>query len=181
MKKIAVAGLLTAMMSVASAQLYVGGGLGQAHLNLECPANVVCDKTDMGGKVYVGYQITPFLALEGTYFNFGKATLKGPGGSASLKSTAIGVGVAGRAEVHDRLTVVGRLGLATVEAKGAVDTTSLVGSSTYSSPQLYFGAAAEVALAKNIKAFAAADFSKTDLDGESGSVRLLTVGMQYGF
>lgn len=181
MKKIAVAGLLTAVMSVASAQLYVAGGMGQASLKLDCAGAPVCDKTDTGGKVHVGYQITPALALEGTYFNFGKATLKGPGGTASLKSTAIGVGVAGRAEVYDRVTLVGRLGLATVEAKGAVNATTLVGKSTSSTPQLYFGAAAEVALVKNVKAFAAADFSKTELDGESGSVRLLTLGMQYGF
>ncbi|WP_338439505.1 hypothetical protein [uncultured Aquabacterium sp.] len=68
-------------MSVASAQLYVAGGMGQASLKLDCAGAPVCDKTDTGGKVHVGYQITPALALEGTYFNFGKATLKGPGGS----------------------------------------------------------------------------------------------------
>ncbi|TDP81786.1 outer membrane protein with beta-barrel domain [Aquabacterium commune] len=169
------------MMSVASAQLYLGGGMGQARLKLDCSDVVLCDKTDTGGKGYVGYQITPVLALEGTYFNFGKATRKGPGGSASLKSTAIGVGVAGRAEVYKRVTVVGRPGLVTVEAKGAVNAATLVGTSNSSTPQVYFGAAAEVALVKNVKGFAVAHFSKTELDGESGSVRLVTVGLQYGF
>lgn len=181
MKKIAVAGLLTAMMSVASAQVYVGGGVGQTGLSVECPSGVTCEDTDTGGKFYVGYKLTPNLALEGTYFNFGEATARGPGGRGSLKTTAIGFGLAGRAPLSERFTLVGRVGLAQVNAKGSLNTFYSVGADTQSSAQAYFGAAAEFGLAKNLKAFVAADFSKTEYDGESGSVHLLNVGVQYDF
>jgi OmpA-OmpF porin, OOP family len=183
MKKIAVAGLLTAMMSAASAQVYVGGGLGRGHLNVDvtCPATVKCEDTDTGSKLYVGYRITPVLALEGTYFNFGTATVKGPGGNASLKATAIGVGMAGRMAFSDRLALVGRLGLATVEAKGSVDTTTLVGSDSTSTPQVYVGIATEFSMTKSLKVFAAADFSRFEIDDDSGAVSLLNVGLQYDF
>lgn len=181
MKKIAVAGLLTAMMAAASAQVYVGGGVGKTHLNIDCVAGARCEDTDTGGKVYVGYKFNPHLALEGAYFNFGEASATGPGGRASLKTTALGVGLAGRAALSERVTFVGRLGLAQVKADGSVDTVTLVGSDTQTSAQAYFGVAVELLLTKNLKAFAAADFSQTEVDGDSGAVRLLGVGLQYDF
>ncbi|OGA82829.1 MAG: hypothetical protein A2711_10145 [Burkholderiales bacterium RIFCSPHIGHO2_01_FULL_63_240] len=181
MKKIAVAGLLTAMMATASAQVYVGGGIGQTHLNVDCASSVTCDATDTGGKLYVGYKFTPNLALEGTYFNFGEATARGPGGRAALKTTAIGLGLAGRAALSERVSFVGRLGLAQVKADGSVNTVSLVGSDSETSAQAYFGLAVEFALMKSLKAFASADFSQIEVDGDSGAVRLLGVGLQYDF
>jgi len=181
MKKIAVAGLLTAMMATASAQVYVGGGIGQTHLNVDCASGVRCKDTDTGNKLYVGYKFSPTLALEGTYFNFGEATATGPGGRASLKTTAIALGLAGRAPISERISFVGRLGLAQVKADGSLDTVYMVGADTENSAQAYFGLAVEVALIKNLKAFASADFSQTEFDGDSGAVRLLSVGLQYDF
>ena len=181
MKKIAVAGLLTAMMTTASAQVYVGGGIGQTHLNVDCASSVTCDATDTGGKLYVGYKFTPNLALEGTYLNFGEATARRPGGRASLKTTAIGFGLAGRAPLSERFTLVGRLGLAQIRADGTLDTGSMVGSDAQNTAQVYFGVAAEFALTKSLKAFASADFSQTEYDGDTGAVRLLGVGLQYDF
>ena len=181
MKKIAVAGLLTAMMSAASAQVYVGGGVGQTHLNVECPSNVTCEATDTGGKLYIGYKLNPSLALEGTYINFGEATARGPGGRVSLKTTAIGLGLAGRAPMSDRFSLVGRIGLAQVKAQGTLDTVYSIGGEDYNSAQAYFGIAAEFALTQKLRAVASADFSQTEYDGDSGAVRLLSVGLQYEF
>ncbi len=181
MKKIAVAGLLTAMMAVASAQVYVGGGIGQTHLNVDCAAGVKCKDTDTGGKVYVGYEFTPNLALEGTYFNFGAAKATGPGGHASLKTTALGLGLAGRASLAKNFFIVGRLGVAQVKADGSLDTHYMVGSDAQNTAQAYFGIAAEYAVLKNLRVFAAADFSQTEFDGDKGAVRVLNVGLQHDF
>lgn len=184
MKKIAVAGLLTAMMSAASAQLYVGASLGQGHYSfkVDCsPANVKCDDTGTGKKLYIGYQITPVLAWEGTYFSFGKASVKGPGGKAQLEATAVGVGMAARVTVVDGLALVGRLGLATVEAKGKLTTASSLASDSTSSPQVYAGFGAEYSLTNKLKAVATADFTRAETDDGSGDLRLLNVGLQYSF
>ena len=50
-----------------------------------------------------------------------------------------------------------------------------------SSTKLYFGLGVEYALQKNFKVTAGADFTNAEFQGDSGSVRLLSIGAQYDF
>lgn len=116
MKKIAVAGLLTAMMGVASAQVYVGGVIGQSHVNLSCDDyNLGCDKSDTGTKFYVGYKLNPIVALEAAYVDFGKGT-RGFTDSFygdihdSFEASGALVAAAFRYAPHPQLSLVGRVG-----------------------------------------------------------------------
>ncbi len=147
MKKIAVAGLLTALMAGASAQVYVGGTVGVSQLELDCEGATTCDDTGSGSKIYGGYKITPNVSIEAGYINFGKANVKGKG------------------------EVVGF-----VPGYG-----SLNYSETDSTTKAYVGVAAEYAFTKNFKGVASADFTQTEFDGDSGAVRLFSVGVQYDF
>lgn len=194
MKKIALAGLLTAMMATASAQVYVGGVIGQSHINLDCTDyDQGCDRTDTGHKLYVGYKLNPLIALEAAYVDFGKGTRSYTGAYYDgflLRNTVVQerieasgalVAAAFRYAAHPQLSLVGRLGLSMLKTKGSSH--SVVGTYSVSDDSVkpYLGLGVEFALNKNLRITADADFTSAELNGDSGSVRLLGVGVQYAF
>lgn len=196
MKKIAVAGLLTAMMGVASAQVYVGGVIGQSNVNLSCEDyNLGCDKSDTGTKFYVGYKLNPIVALEAAYVDFGKGTRGFTGSyydgfvisSVDVKETVEARGAllaaAFRYAAHPQLSLVGRLGLAVLKTRATMSAPAIDYrySESDDSVKPYFGLGLEFALNKNLRITADADFTNAELNGDSGSVRLLGVGLQYAF
>jgi len=188
MKKIAVAGLLTAMMAAASAQVYVGGAIGQARVNLSCEDfELGCDKSDTGHKLYVGYKFNPMVAIEGAYVNFGKATRRftesGDNVTQKLESTGPIVAAVFRYAAHPQLSLVGRVGVSFLSTKfdQSPPTYAYSGSTTDESVQGYFGFGIEFAMTKNLRLTADADFTTAEVMDEKGSVRLLSMGLQYGF
>ena len=188
MKKIAVAGLLTAMMAAASAQVYVGGAVGQARVNLACADyDLGCDKSDTGHKLYVGYKFNPLIAIEGAYVNFGKGTRgytdSGYNFSESFESSGPIVAAAFRYAAHPQLNLVGRVGVSFLSTKYSGSSTYYWGNSstTDESVKGYLGVGVEFALNKSLRITADADFTTAEVMNEKGSVRLLSVGLQYGF
>lgn len=75
--------LAMAVAASASAQGYVGGGLGWSRVGIDCSGLdgggvvVQCDKTSTGGKLYGGFRVAEQLAVELVYFDWGKATGEG--------------------------------------------------------------------------------------------------------
>ena len=188
MKKIALAGLLTAMMATASAQVYVGGAIGQARVNLACADyDLGCDKSDTGHKLYVGYKFNPLIAIEGAYVNFGKATRghtdSGYRITESFESSGPIVAAAFRYAAHPQLSLVGRVGVSFLSTKynESAQNYPFAYSTTDESVKGYVGVGVEFALNKNLRITADADFTTAEVMNEKGSVRLLSVGLQYGF
>lgn len=188
MKKIAVAGLLTAMMAAASAQVYVGGAVGQARVNLACEDyNLGCDKTDTGHKLYVGHKFNPLIAIEAAYVNFGKATRGYTDGgydiTESFEASGPIVAAAFRYAAHPQLSLVGRVGFSflSTKYKSHGPNYPFGSSTTDESVQGYLGLGVEFALTKNLRLTADADFTTAEVMDEKGSVRLLSAGLQYAF
>lgn len=174
MKKIALAALLAASFGGASAQVYVGGGFGPSHVNIDCPAILGnCDTSDTGYKVYGGYKLNPAVALEVAYVDFGKAKFTG----GSFATDGFLINAAFRHNFTRELNGVARLGVATLDTKLSGPFVSQTDSST----KLYFGLGVEYALQKNFKITAGADFTNAEFQGDSGAVRLLSIGAQYDF
>ncbi len=196
MKKIAVAGLLTAMMAAASAQVYVGGVVGKSHVNLSCEDyNLGCDKSDTGTKFYVGYKLNPTVALEAAYADFGKGTrgftgsyfdgflLRNGDVTESFEARGVLLAAAFRVDAHPQLALVGRLGLAALKTRftQSMPVAAYRYSESDDSVKPYFGLGVEFALNKNLRLTADADFTNAEVNGDSGAVRLLGVGLQYAF
>jgi OOP family OmpA-OmpF porin len=187
MKKIAVAGLLTAMMSVATAQVYVGGVVGQARVNLDCTDYPQCDKSDTGQKLYVGYKFNPMLALEAAYVDFGKGargyTFSGYRVSETVEGQGALVAAAFRYAAHPQLSLVGRVGAAFLKSKWSqtVSTFGEFESESDNSVKPYLGLGIEFSLNKNLRLTAEADFTRAELDDDTHAVRMLGVGLQYVF
>jgi outer membrane protein W len=189
MKKIAVAALLTAMMGAASAQAYIGGVIGRSHLNMECADyNLGCDKSDTGTKLYAGYKFNPLIALEAAYVDFGKGTRGFTDNSFgdihdSFEASGVLVAAAFRYAAHPQLSLVGRVGLSFLKTKFNQTAPDVGGtySASDDSVKPYIGVGIEFALNKNLRLTADADFTTAEVDNNKGSVRLLGVGLQYGF
>lgn len=183
MNKIAFAAALMALTGAASAQLtnkaYIGGAFGPSEVSVECGFGRSCDNSDTGYKVYAGFKVHPQVAIEAGYIDFGKSNINV--GSFNLGSLAVDgflVNAAGRLPLTRELNGVGRLGLAFLDTK--VSGPALV-NRTEGSTKPYFGLGLEYAFTKNFKGSASADFTTGELDGDEGSVRLLSIGVQYDF
>jgi OmpA-OmpF porin, OOP family len=174
-----------ALSSAASAQGYVGLGVGTTNLNADCAGTSSCDKTGTGFKLFGGYKYTPNIAAELVYFDFGKAkaTIPDVGGplNGEIKTSAIGLGAAFMGPFAPEWSGVARLGIARVKGKVSASQGSRSASDSENSTQAYFGLGVGYALSKNASVDLSADFSKSKFSGESGNVRMIGIGLTYGF
>lgn len=183
MNKIALAAGLLALATSASAQLankaYIGGAFGMSNVAVECGFPYSCDNDDTGYKFYAGYKVHPQIAIEGGYIDFGKSNISvGSVGVGSIAVDGFLVNAAGRLPFTRELTGVGRLGLAFVDTKASG---LPYGNRTDGSTNAYFGLGLEYSFNKNLRGTASADFTTGEVAGEEGSVRLLSIGLQYDF
>lgn len=188
MKKMTVTAVLTAMMGVASAQVYVGGVVGQARANLDCADfDLGCDKTDTGLKVLVGHKFNPVLAIEAAYVDFGKAsgafTLSGQRVNAHYEAHGALLAAVIRHAAHPQLSLVGRVGASYLKTKGVgvVPSIDRRVTLTDSSVKPYLGIGLEFSLNKNLRLTADADFTSAELEGDTGALRMLGLGVQYAY
>jgi OOP family OmpA-OmpF porin len=179
----AVATVLAAFSGHASAQWYGGAAGGRAHINLDCAAagDDTCNSSYRGYKAYLGYQSDEVFAVEAGYLNFGryKETL----GSNYIDTKIAGflAAVAFRGTLMPELKVVGRLGITFLDTRvnGSINNT-FYGEAEHSN-RPYFGIGLEYEVMPQIKLTAAADFTKAAYDGQTASMRLLSLGVQGDF
>ena len=184
MKKILLAAALTAVCGLASAQGYAGAIAGLTMINYDGPAGGSKDDSDVGFKIYGGYEVAPNIAIEVGYATLGKA--KGTLGpqTEEIKASAFSVVGAFRFPIADEFTGVGRLGLASVTGK--YSTNALGGKNTSKSAiKLYTGLGLEYAIAKDVKLVGAFDLTNADIEGptgtDSGAVFLIGAGLQAAY
>ena len=96
-------------------------------------ASTTVDSGDAGWRVFAGYQILPWLAVEGAYLDLGKATwssVVAPPGTVdvSLRTTAWTLGVAARYEFVPKFFGYGRISAAWTETRASVSTTGFAES-----------------------------------------------------
>ena len=183
MNKITLAAALLALATSASAQLnnkaYIGGAFGLSNVDVDCAGVASCDNNDKGFKLYAGYKLHPQIAIEGGYIDFGKSNISvGSRGVGSIAVDGFLLNAAGRLPFTRELTGVGRLGLAFVDTKASGWP---YGNRTDGSTNAYFGLGLEYSFSKNLRGTASADFTSGEVAGDDGSVRLLSIGVQYDF
>lgn len=195
MKKIAVAGLLIAMMGAASAQnVYVGGAIGSANLDVDCnearellnSTTTKCSKSRNGYKFHVGYKLNSWLAIEGAYLNYGSVRVQD-----SVSSTFVDVrtevesfaaNLAFRGELGANFSAVGRVGFgqARVSPRGTVRSNTYTINGSSNEDAIHYGLALEYAFNPRFVGFVSADFADIK-DDETGAARLLSAGVQFAF
>ncbi len=181
---------LTAPAHAAGNDAYAGIALGPSELDIDCRGSTSCDTGDTGFKLYVGFELPhaplPRLAFEAAYIDFGTATANYTSlAQHKVEASAVAFDLAIRGNIVPSLTAVGRLGLAYVNAKGTnsggIPLIYVTSSSSNSSLEPHLGLGLELALNKQFKVTGGLDFTSYDTGNESGSARLLSLGVQMGF
>jgi len=161
MKKILLAAALTAVCGVAAAQGYAGALIGIGKLSTDCAAD--CDKSDTAFKAFVGYEVAPGWAIEGSYYSLGKYQVEGD----EAKLSAFGFGGAYRFDLMQDVKGVARVGIAQVKVKGGDSDT-----------RPYLGLGAEYALGDGITISGGWDMVSFP---DSDKVNVFGIGAQVGF
>jgi len=166
--------------SAASAQVYVGGAIGQAHYNDDC-SGLGCDRTPTGYKLFGGYKFNQFVAIEGTYTDYGDFKIS-DGIGTRFSGTSFGIGAAGFYDFHPQWTALGRIGLASNRYKWR-DNEGF--SSRDSKIKPYFGLGVGFRVTPKTTIEAGADFTRLELNNAtaeaSSSVRFLHIGVRQSF
>jgi len=82
----------------AHAQVYAGASLGLSRLNLQCGGTTRCERVGNTYKLFAGYMRTPYLGVEGVYFDQGRARTNASSlalGEQRSEYSSRGVGVFG--------------------------------------------------------------------------------------
>lgn len=185
--KVALAAAALMAGQAALAQGYGGGAFGQSRINIDCDGADTCDKTGTGWKLYGGFRWPMGLAVEGNYFDWGKATASGTDpelgtGTLKVRGTGFGVGVAYFVPFATAWNCVGRLGVARNKGKTTVTLGGLSASETFNSTEPYYGVGCGYSFGNNVTLTAEADFSRVKYaPDEKASTRLFSVGVRWPF
>lgn len=202
------AGLALLASAGASAQGYVGGGIGYSRFDVDCTDIPSCDKSSVGGKLYGGWNFAKDWAAELSYFDWGKATgresldlvgrvrelpLATASGTLSMKlrGTGFGLGIAYFfAPAGSDWSGVLRAGVA--QNKGKLTATADYGDGSSDSmteskrsTQPYLGFGFGFKLSPTLTLTGEADFSriKYRFDGleDRADTQMFSIGVRYAF
>jgi OOP family OmpA-OmpF porin len=185
MKKIIMTAVVASAALLASggalAQGYVGGAIGQSHLDVDCDGATTCDKSDIGFKLFGGYGFGNGLSVEGVYYNLGAAELADGPFRGKFKGYGFGVGLAGTHQFTPLVSGTARLGIASNTAKIEASNGFLSASDDETNTAPYFGLAVGFNVARGLTVEAGIDFTRFEYDGEKADTRLISVGLKYQF
>jgi len=179
---IAAASLAALISTGAMAQGYVSVDGGVSRLNADCTGTIKCDRSGNAFKITAGYVVSPALAVELGYIDFGKAKFSDATVSATAKANGLTVGAAYELALAPEWNFTLRGGVARMKTKisGTVAGEGS-GSASENNTAPYFGLGLNYAVSTSFKVQTGMDFSRAEFDGEKGNVRALTVGARFDF
>ena len=177
---------------------YLGGNIGLSFANIGedaitqniADSSYTDDESDLGYKLFGGYQFNKYFALEGGYFDLGEFNydLSSPTGSASgtLKVMGVNLDALALLPITERFSAFARGGINYAQVK---DSFSSSGSLSFSgtSPKekdfnYKFGAGLEYAMTDTVGFRLEAErYRINDAVGNDGDIDLFSVGFTYRF
>jgi OOP family OmpA-OmpF porin len=113
--------LLGALFSLAAlaqeSRPYLGAALGQSKFKEWCdPTLAACDDKDSTRKLFGGYRFNRYIAVEGSYIDWGEVTATSSGGvNLAADQHSYGIAAVGSLQLGPQFTVFGKLGLLRTE------------------------------------------------------------------
>ncbi len=177
---------LAGLTGLASAQGYVGIGVGQSRIKLDCSGTDTCDKTDTAFRLFGGYQFSPNLALEAAYYDQGKAHLTASDfelGSVGAEFKGHGVGLWGMLTLPlEAVTVFAKVGMVSSSLKlDASSSTFGRASGSERHTRAAWGLGASYGFASQWVARLDYERLRLRFMDEGVSVDLVTLGAHYRF
>jgi OmpA-OmpF porin, OOP family len=183
---------------------YLGAGVGKSRASIDQQQialdlqnagftvnNVSRDRRDDSYKLYGGYQLMPYLALEGGYFDLGEFSFRADtvpmslyAGETSIKG--INLALVGTLPLTDQLSALAKLGLTYNDSDTRFSSNGLVGvnsfnsSTHYTSHQFGVGLAYQLTTALALR-LEAERYRIDDLVGNKGDIDVVTLGLTYRY
>mgnify|MGYP001267342791 CR=1 FL=1 len=150
------------------------------------------DDTDVGFKVFAGYQFNPNFAIEASYLNFGEfesnaqtVVLGEPlAVNSDISVEGFGFALVGKLPIQNGFSVYGKLGLVAWDADIDVRTDTLIGDISFSDGEdgidPFYGVGAEYEIDQLILR---AEFERYDLSegGDDFEIDLISASIGYRF
>lgn len=183
---------------------YLGAGIGKSRASIDQQQiatqlqnagfvvnNVSRDRRDQNYKLFAGYQVLPYLAVEGGYFDLGEFNFQADtvpmslyGGETSVKG--INLALVATLPLTDQLSALARLGLTYNDSDTRFSSNGLVGvngfssSTHYTSHQFGLGLMYQLneALALRLEV---ERYRIDDLVGSNGDIDVITLGVLYRY
>ncbi len=184
---------------------YVGGNVGLSEATIDdkritrslldqgfATASMDDDESDIGYKLFGGYQFNRYVALEGGYFDLGKfsftATTTGPDGTLNgdIALNGVNADVVGFLPLGEKLAVTGRVGANYARAKASFSGTGAVTvldpSPSNRDTGYKFGLGLQYDVTESLGLRAEAErYRIDDTVGNKGDVDLYSAGLVYRF
>lgn len=190
--------------SMAAAQIYVGGSIGQSRTSfdnndysLATPGIAESQsRSKTAYKLYAGYELSKSVAIEAGYADLGEPkynySTAGLSGSATADQSALFVAAKGTVALNDRFGVFGKLGITRnkTEVTAATDNAAVNAalgwpvSDSKTKTRVLFGIGAEYSLNKNVSL--RAEYENFGKFGDSNTTgvtktQLFSLGVAYKF
>lgn len=184
LKSFVMGAVALAMAQAASAQQFYGlGSIGFSDFTGGDADNVCrnvqeCDRTGTAIKLVGGYKVSPALAVEAGYWNYGRLTGERFGVTTELEASAFGAGLAYHHVFAPKWLGIARLGLSAMDAKLSNNAGF---TAQESSAQFYGGLSLGYALAPNIALDGAWDFAFASVNGSNVEINAVSLGLRVGF
>jgi len=177
---------------------YMGGNIGMSTANIDqdkitqnlTNPSYTDDESDLGYKLFGGYQFNKYFALEGGYFNLGKFdyALSTATGTAegNIKIMGVNLDAVAILPVTENFSVFGRAGANYAQAKDSFSTTgsiSIADTNPKKSDLNYkFGVGLQYAITDAVGIRLEAErYRINDAVGNMGDIDLFSVGLTYRF
>jgi len=177
---------LAAPASTAETGIYVGGGLGVSSLDVRdfTPeyADLRFEQTDFGVKLFAGWRVSNFFAVEAGYTNFGDVRQWEGGNLESFQEANIGVSMfsaeaIGLIPLSEKVDLYGKLGYASWDSSIQVTTGGETEDLSTSGTDPTFG----IGIAMRFKKFGGRVEGDWLQIPDAGTVFLLSVSLTYLF
>ena len=183
---------------------YIGGNVGASRAVIDndritstligqgaTSVSIVDDDRDRGFKIYGGYQVNKYFALEGGYFDlgrFGFTATTVPAGTlnGSIKLRGVNLDLVGTVPITERFSAFGRIGANHAQARDSFTGTGLVQvlnpNPTKRDTNLKLGLGVQYAFTESLAMRAEVErYRINDAVGNKGDVDLASVGLVYMF
>ncbi|MFO1336729.1 MAG: outer membrane beta-barrel protein [Burkholderiaceae bacterium] len=184
MRKITIALAASAAALLSNGALaagYVGGNVGQGHMNIDCAGAQTCNQDGTSYKFVGGYGFTENLYGELGYINFGKAKVVDQGLGVGFRSQGVLAAVNYQFNMGESWLGNVRLGAISMKTKSWAAFEGDSGSISETNLKAYFGLGFGYSITKELKLVGEADFSRAEIVGEEASLRSLSLGLRYHF
>ena len=167
------------------AQGYAGVGVGPSRIDINCAGATICDKTDIGFKLYGGWHLVGPFAVEVAYFDWGKANLTSTpgGGTFALDTKARGIGIGAAYFLNFGWGQCAfRAGIASNRARTTTVLNGVGANNSYTYTAPTYGAGCAYPFAPSWWLTGEADFSRVKYTGsDKANVQLFTLGIRHSF